>query len=473
MKKKNIILSAIVVEIFLTNCNSIDITESIVTKKDPISILATTDGIASRTILNNDYMVIWATGDKITIANQEFTLEAGDGTTNATFTGYAPADGTYDVYYPSTYDGTNWPSQFYVNENDISGAPMKANATISNGQVSNILNFTNEGGILKYTVKGNEIIKSINLKATTPDLDVTLNCGAGVALTPQGTVFNIAVPAGVYNNAILTFTSTSNKIAKKTASTFIVTKNKISLVTFDATSLFFEPQESLCGEFIISTNPLKKIQFSRGNLYCKDNGNNSIPRYTFAFEEKQYYFRTRNIKGGGACLDGIPYTDSNNVTPENTSGLFTWGINNGDYGAFQDYGVNGVGININWGYAMGLSSGWTTLSKDEYEGLVGNNSSQESTICGVPGMVFAPGLGKSIANSYDESTWETAEAIGFVFFPFTGYFSDTKINNIGRARHYWSSTEYTQESAWYFNCSSVGAAVRSFGVPVRLIKIVR
>lgn len=208
---------------------------------DLVEVMAYTGESETRTALSeaegNKFDVLWSAGDKIMIGDKEFTLSNGENTTHATFRGTAPADGTYTVYYPSTYHGTIWPDQQYASDNGISGAPMVANATVSEGEIST-LRFTNVGGILRYTIKGDKTITSINVKGN--GIDMTLDCGSGVALTAEGTVFNFALPAGTYTNAKLTFLADDYMIATKTAPEFVVKKNVVSKATFEASALKFQ-----------------------------------------------------------------------------------------------------------------------------------------------------------------------------------------------------------------------------------------
>ncbi len=211
-------------------------------KNGKIEVKAYIGNAETRTSLSDKtadgkYNVLWAVGDKIMIGSKEYELISGEGTTNATFLGDLPgADGEYEVFYPSTYNGTTWPNQKYTGDADISGAPMVATATVSNGEIA-ALSFQNVGGILRYTFKGSKTIRSINFKGQ--GLDITLNCGSGVALTSEGTVFNIALPEGTYSNATLNVVATDGTMATKTASTFKVGQNKVSLATFEAGDLNF------------------------------------------------------------------------------------------------------------------------------------------------------------------------------------------------------------------------------------------
>lgn len=197
-------------------------------------------GDVTKTTLNSEYKVLWAEGDEILFVYDEdesqkfvFKLTSGAGTTEGTFTikegQESPEFGEYTVYYPATYDGTNWPDQTYVSATDISGAPMKASGFIDDDVVTD-LHFKNEGSVLEYTVKGSKTLSSISIQAE--GLDVTLDCD-DVQLSGEGTVFHIAVPDGNYTGATLTFTANDNTAATLNASAFNVEINKVYRTTFD------------------------------------------------------------------------------------------------------------------------------------------------------------------------------------------------------------------------------------------------
>lgn len=265
MKKINLFLTILAAAAGFTNCTKTDLVVNKETGNGGTVVYATTDA-TTKTTLAADYKVLWSTNDKIkfvkdgaTTTTYTYTLLSGEETTNGTFTcADTPEDGEYTVYYPASYDGTNWPAQTYAGETDISGALMKATATVSGGSVSDI-SFKNEGGILRYTVKGSKTIKSINVKSGST-LDVTLDCGtSGVELTTKGTVFNIALPAGTYSDATLTFTATDYTIAEKTASSFKVTKNMVSLATFEESDLSFDSSCIAAGTMITMGNGAQKV----------------------------------------------------------------------------------------------------------------------------------------------------------------------------------------------------------------------
>lgn len=411
MKKTYSILTLLAAVAGFTSCSNDELSENNESNTNKVIVYATTNA-ASRATLSNDYNVLWSMGDQIKFVNDEndavtytFTLKEGAESTEGIFElndgQDVPADGSYTVYYPVSYDGTNWPTQSYVSATDISGAPMKATATVSSGSITN-LNFTNEGGILRYTVKGSKTLKSINVKAAS--LDVTLDCGTGVALSSDGVVFNIAVPASEYSNAILTFNASDNTIASKFASTLKVTKNKISLVTFGADALTYRPAGALPGKFKVGDN--KYVYFSKGNLYY-DGSNycfekNQYDAYNVAWDEKhvsRFYWQkdaanARTYDAPSSRGSGVLFTNSAATT------------------ANSEFTANGqTGI-------------WRVMDNTEAAYLLENNSHEYVTINSITGIVFAP-YGSAVNVAYDHVytavEWAAAEAKGFMFLPAAGY----------------------------------------------------
>ena len=536
MKKIYSILMILAAAAGFTNCSKAELVENKETEKCGTVVYASTD-VATKTTLADDYKVLWSTGDQIkfvkddaTTTTYTFTLSSGEGTTNGTFTySQTPEDGIYTVYYPATYDGTSWHDQTYAGATDISGAPMKATATVSGGSVSDI-SFKNEGGILRYTVKGSKTIKSINVKSGS-SLDITLSCGtSGVALTAEGTVFNIALRAGEYSNATLTFTATDNTVATKTASTFTVTKNKVSLATFEATALSFLTDGALPGLFTVGkgadgtagTADDVQVRFSKGNLYASRTSSTSND-WSWGFYDKQYQFHSSSMPeistsgGSRTAAEGDTEID-----------LFTWGYDNtSTKGSYSLNPVNTSGItghnsdgnqfdtNEDWGSISGLpsapySGGWRTLTKDEWVYLL--NTRTSSTVNGTanarylkckvndgtrdvygllifpdtftwPTTVTAPGasdinkknLAWNLVPGYNQTQFEALEGAGAVFLPAAGYRSSgSSVSSVGGSGRYWSSTAYDSGNAYYLNFDKLnfspdGPFYRSLGFSVRLI----
>ena len=228
----------------------------------PVTVYATTGGMTKTSLSGNDtdgYQVIWSASDEIIFVNQSdpakkaiFTLtDDGVGKTSGTFVlkdvETAPEDGDYIVYYPVTYDGTNWPaSQTYV-EGNISGSPMKAVANVSGGMISD-LKFQNAGGILRITVAENAevAINKISFYAKELSSPVVLNCSSSVSLSSEAKTFHIAMPLNgkepaSYSNVSIYLTDTNGKVCCKSpkAPTLDIARSQITNASFSVNSKDF------------------------------------------------------------------------------------------------------------------------------------------------------------------------------------------------------------------------------------------
>ena len=476
MKKINLFLTILAAAAGFTNCSKAELVENKETEKGGSVVYATTDA-ATKTTLANDYKVLWSTGDKITFIKDgatnttyTYTLSSGAGTTSGTFTcTQTPEDGTYTVWYNYDKNEVYWHSQNYVSATDISGAPMKATATVSDGIVSDI-SFKNEGGILRYTVKGNKTIKSIKVKsASSPYPDVTLDCGtSGVALTEGGTVFNIVVKPGTYSDVTLTFSATDFTLATKKASSFVVKKNTVSLATFEAADLLFLPAGALKGLFTVGigadgkagTADDVKVRFSQGNLKYDDT--------KWKFYDHQYDY-----------LKGYEYSPVS---------LFPWGydatktISLGSNNCVKTHNKKGdklvydkasSGGGDDWGVAYCESNDitvgiWRTLSKEEWEYLIKTRTMTNGKArYSIPEYGFTIGStaynglflypdnynGDVVSNSM---TWDDINAAGIVFLPAAGCYDIGYVTRDETEGFYWSSSAYSEYSSYLMYFQNTG-----------------
>lgn len=279
MKKINSIIAILAAAAGFVGC----VNEQPQVEGKQFTVKATTADV-TKTTLDSGYNVLWAEGDEILFVYDEdesqkfvFELTSGAGTTEGTFTikegQDVPEIGNYTVYYPATYDGTDWPDQTYVSATDISGAPMKASGIIDDDVVTD-LHFKNEGSVLEYTVKGSKTLSSISIQAE--GLHVTLDCD-DVQLSGEGTVFHIAVPVGSYTGATLTFTANDNTAATLNASAFNVERNKVYRATFD--NLDFEALPDFTGAWFFEADELYTLSLSEdgtGTLDLQSTGNFNI-----------------------------------------------------------------------------------------------------------------------------------------------------------------------------------------------------
>lgn len=190
----------------------------------------------SKTQLGNGGQVLWSTSDKVRVFNAatplgvEYNLVGGAGTTRGTFRGPDLGDGPFYVVYPaqaaSQLTGTSLAvtlpaSQSYAADSFGPGANLAAGKS---AELKDI-HFFNLLGALSFTLTGDQAVTDIRiysfaaepLRGTavidgwdnvvpTLTLDagqtgeafraVSLDCGTGVQLSAQGTLFHAAVPAG-------------------------------------------------------------------------------------------------------------------------------------------------------------------------------------------------------------------------------------------------------------------------------------
>ena len=482
MKKIYSILTILAAAAGFTNCTKGDLVENKEAGNGGAVVYATTDA-ATKTTLANDYKVLWSEGDKITFVKDgatnttyTYTLSSGAGTTSGTFTcAQTPVDGTYTVWYNYDKDEGYWYLQNYVSAADISGAPMKATATVSDGIVSDI-SFKNEGGILRYTVKGNKTIKSIKVKsASSPYPDVTLDCGtSGVPLTEGGTVFNIVVKPGTYSDVTLTFSATDFTFATKKASSFVVKKNTVSLATFEAADLLFLPAGALKGVFTVGTGADKnegtdddvKVRFSQGNLtYDTDDTK-------WEFYKHQYDYLT-GFETSPVSLFPWGYNANNEHIYLGAMSPVTAHPNDGDKLVYDKASSKSPGGGDDWGVAYCESNNitvgiWRMLSKEEWVYLINENGQYDNirkgkyklnvTVCGKKScLVLAPDgwdissnpLQDVYSTTSSPMTWEQAEAAGLVCLPAAGYYNSGQVSGDESDGYYWSSSADSSDSSYY------------------------
>ena len=233
MKKIIIALAALSAALSFTSCNKEEVVTggSDIQPEAPVTVYATTGAMTKTSLSDNDtdgYQVLWSEGDSIVFVSQSdpakkavFSLKDGAGKTSGTFVlkdgQTAPEDGKYTVYYPATYDGTNWPASQTYAEGNISGSPMTVDeASVSGGKISD-LNFKNAGGILRITVDKNAevAINKISFYAEQLNSPIVLNCSSSVSLSSEAKTFHIAMPAKTYSEVKIFLTDSDDKTCIK------------------------------------------------------------------------------------------------------------------------------------------------------------------------------------------------------------------------------------------------------------------
>ena len=258
------------------------------------------------------------------------------------------------------------------------------------------------------------------------------------------------------------------------------------------------PDGALPGVFTVS-NDGKKVFFSKGNLYAKNEGTAGSPDWKWHFYDKQYKYNSLN-----SDCDEDGNRRANNTDTE--IDLFTWGYDNtSNNRSYSLNPVNNRGISghttdgdkqfsssEDWGFVFGgKSSVWRTLTSAEWQylfntrtvngGTKEGKSYQRATInsdaTSVYGMILYPDnyTLQTGATSYTSEEWTTMEENGCVFLPAAGFRFSGGVEFVGVMGHYWSSTAVDEDYAYSVSFDSSDVVVprpdadRNTGFSVRLI----
>jgi uncharacterized protein (TIGR02145 family) len=165
--------------------------------------------------------------------------------------------------------------------------------------------------------------------------------------------------------------------------------------------------------------------------------------------------------------------------------------------------LTGDYVKSDWGVYNKINNGgnkaskWRTLTEEEWAYLMGDNTTRTgkygiATINGASksytgivilpddwtlpgGVTFTAGYDNEYTtNTYTMAQWEKMEAAGALFLPAAGCLRSTNLINFGTVGGYWSSTYYSEGSAWsmYFSRGMVdmNGYYRNYGYSVRLVK---
>lgn len=259
-------------------------------------------GVGTKGELALYYDVLWTQGDKIYVTDGQttddiFMLKEGENTYIGTFEGTKNISGAIEAFYPETLktnDGYVWPAL----QTDGQVPPMYAKQNIS-GNGGSVVNFSGLGALLRIAFSTNVegfMLKTITLQDAGKPLSgkfevnaagqavmldegnagITLDLGEGVSLGMAAKYFNIAIPAGKYDNMTISFTTTNGFTCKKTSTTLPeIKRNSVNLISLASSDFRFNGGEDLLpGKFSIGPGPDGiagtdddiKVQFSRGNL---------------------------------------------------------------------------------------------------------------------------------------------------------------------------------------------------------------
>ena len=501
MKKTVIASVAFAAALFAVSCQKEN--NPVQNVSGPMTISAVSEGLntPTKTELAFKYDVLWSTSDKIYVKDASgnyntFKLETGAGTTKGTFTqeGKVSFTGEVEAYYPATMLQSGspvWPAS-QTNDQTI---PMYCKKTLS-GAAEERMDFSSLGSVLQIvfnTTQENVTLKSIEIKdgsatlsgAFTVDTDgkavisatdkagITLDLGTGVALGKAANYFNIAVPAGDYQDLTLVFTATDGKKCTMTGGKVNIAYNAVGRLTLMGEKFKADvPEGALLGEFSVSGT--KKVHFSKGNLWCDASG--ATPVYNF--EDNQYSGETYAANHVShfywSKTASVAYAKSYSDSGSASDVFFT---NSDGTTAKDDFTVNGV------------TGKYRTLSTAEWQYLLGSSTERSGkykygvTVCDKANcLIIAPDnwdlttnpLQTEYSATSTPMTWEQAQAAGLVCLPAAGSRFGSNVYYVGVLGHYWSSTANDESLAYFVYFFSLNVTPddlddRSGGFVVRLI----
>lgn len=494
MKKISIALAVVAAALVAASCQKeIEAPDTAKTPSGPMVINAVSEGMGVDTKVEMAYKydLLWQKDDQIFVTDgsvfDTFTLTAGEGTTKGTFTqdGSETFTGEVDAYYPQSLISGNrlvWPAVQTGNQT----VPMYSTKTVS-GNVEDF-NFTSLGAMLQIvfnsTVDGT-VLKSINIKdgeknmsgifsvdeygkaiiTATDGAGVTLDLGAGKALGKGANYFNLAVPAGKYNDVTITFITTDMHVCKMHSSTLPeIEHNTVCRITLTGTKF---GDNTLPGEFSVGSG--RVVGFSKGNLYWDGD--------SYEFEANQYDFpTTRSASHMGhffwSQYPEVARASSYDDTERAANDVFF--TNDEEYTANPDFTV------------AGISGRFRTLSMLEWKYLLkgrtnaDNLSKNHVSVCGMEEcLIIAPdNFEGTIKDSYNAEEWAAAEAQGLVCLPIAGYLFSSYGDVSSGFGYYWSSAPWTISGAQFigFSKDTEGVAydgreyTRRYACAVRLVR---
>ena len=233
------------------------------------------------------------------------------------------------------------------------------------------------------------------------------------------------------------------------------------------------PAGALNGKFTINAGG-DQIAFAKGNLQATttDLGAN----WTWGFAANQWDYL-------GIAVANSKINGNGTVSENGTVDLFGWSTAATYYGINNSYkAVDYIGDFVDWGPNMG--AGWRTLTKDEWNYLIENNTKGRATVNDKNGYIFLPDNWSGPAftpdpdnfttNVYSGDDWTAMENAGAVFLP-SGPARNGTYALIANDAKYCSSTSLNNDSSYVFTIyynqsqSACTGTKRAYGCMVRLV----
>ena len=233
------------------------------------------------------------------------------------------------------------------------------------------------------------------------------------------------------------------------------------------------PADALNGKFTINAGG-DQIAFAKGNLQATttDLGEH----WTWGFAANQWNYL-------GIAVANNAITGNKTVSENGTVDLFGWSTAATYYGINNSYkAVDYPGDFVDWGTNMG--AGWRTLTKDEWQYLIENNTKGRATVNDKNGYIFLPNDWSGPAftpdpdnfttNVYSGDDWTAMENAGAVFLP-SGPARNGTYALIAMDAKYSTSTSLNNDTSYVFTIyygqsqSACTGTNRAYGCMVRLV----
>ena len=408
MKKLQILLPLTAVLLTLIGCKKDN--EKSGPSGDTVTLSATLGG-GEKTEIDDNLLMKWSVGDKVTINGKEYDAQFPLGNyETATFAGVESA-GRYEAYYPASLhqggDTYELPStQYYsVGHSNVLSRVNPMYAVTD----TRVLHFHNICALAKLQVRGEGTVQRIVVTAEKPlcgeftvkqDEDdghyyakvdgsgsttLTLDCGAGVSLGSTPMTFYIALPEGSLGNIKFTFRSVGGHEWHTDPAPSTLTAGVLYAVSVSA--VVTDKPGALAGKFSVASG--KQVYFSKGNLQYQASTN------TWQFAGEQYSYIGGPNSSASSTYDGwidlFGWGTSNNAPsgdpyyehyqPWSTSTVAAvegdpgYGTNRYHYGPSTNVNPNYLTGASDWGYnaisngGNDESFGWRTLTSSEWEYL--------------------------------------------------------------------------------------------------------
>lgn len=480
-------------------------------KKDAVAmgdaLAASTEQLATRVALSGSdagYDVVWSSGDKINVVpygdvsqynQREYVLMSGAGTTGGMF---APTEtlnwsgcSSVEAFCGLTYNGQwMWPSaQRYAGADALPLLPMRHAKAPTYGSVPT-LQFRSLGGLLRLSIKGNIVVRSIRIstseKISGPiasysaagSAQIDQNSGGNTITllvenvpldSREATDFYIAMPVKTAGyDMTVTVVDTYGDSFSKSLADVEIGRGQITGKAFDIIL-----PNVLNGRFTVNADG-SKVRFSKTNLQA------------FLTVPRQWRFTTNQYDAEDGYTAG----------PRD---LLAWSVPASDYGTLYvnpDHAKDKVFVE--WGLLMQQNGFWRTPKAAEWTYILDKRTQSlryakariaKDASTFVNGLLLFPdgfvcpsGItvaganaagGAFSTNTFDLTAWSSLEAAGCVFLPAGGYF-EGDVKNYNVSGGYWASdasTKYREADCLMFDNTSltVGPAECKIGHAVRLV----